>query len=254
MAAPARERTEILVVGAGMAGLASARDLAKSGRRVVVLEARERIGGRIHTDRSRPDRPLDLGASWIHDYKGNPLTALAKAFRAKVVVTDYGDQTVYAADGKELSTMLQDALYKNYARLLQALGSYIEERRKAPVLGEPTLVWLISGGAALALEEMSDAEVQAAALAPLRRMFGEARVPPPEAVRITRWGKDPFARGSYSHVRPGFARDDRRMLAEPLGDRVFFAGEATDIESPSTAHGAYASGVRAAKRILSLPR
>ncbi len=71
--------TDVVVVGAGVSGLAAARALAQGGRRVVVLEARERIGGRTWTDDAL-GVPVDLGASWIHGVDGNPLWALAPAF------------------------------------------------------------------------------------------------------------------------------------------------------------------------------
>ncbi|MDX8346915.1 FAD-dependent oxidoreductase [Cognatiyoonia sp. IB215446] len=66
----------ICVVGAGMSGLAAASSLAKSGNDVTILEARDRIGGRIWTDEGL-GAPLDLGASWIHGTEDNPLMVLA---------------------------------------------------------------------------------------------------------------------------------------------------------------------------------
>src|SRR5215510_3777996 len=57
----------VLVIGAGLAGLAAARRLADAGCRVIILEARDRIGGRVHTLRDpRLPIPLELGAEFIH--------------------------------------------------------------------------------------------------------------------------------------------------------------------------------------------
>lgn len=55
-----------LVIGAGMAGLAAAATLREAGEQVVILEARDRIGGRVSTDRDFSDVPVELGAEFIH--------------------------------------------------------------------------------------------------------------------------------------------------------------------------------------------
>ncbi|WP_109485923.1 flavin monoamine oxidase family protein [Occallatibacter savannae] len=60
-------RQRILVIGAGMAGLTAARRLAEAGRQVLVLEARDRVGGRIRTIREG-DQILELGAEFIHGH------------------------------------------------------------------------------------------------------------------------------------------------------------------------------------------
>lgn len=55
-----------LVIGAGTAGLVAAAALRNAGEPVTVLEARDRIGGRVHTDRNLSDIPVELGAEFIH--------------------------------------------------------------------------------------------------------------------------------------------------------------------------------------------
>ena len=73
-------RKSIVVIGAGISGLAAASLLAGAGHEVTVLEARNRIGGRLWTSRQM-GVPLDLGASWIHGIKSNPLTTLADSLK-----------------------------------------------------------------------------------------------------------------------------------------------------------------------------
>ncbi|CAM9738978.1 unnamed protein product, partial [Choristocarpus tenellus] len=71
---PAGER--VLVVGAGLAGLSAARELANKGYEVVVVEVRDRVGGRIHTS-LLGGVPVDMGAAFIHGVDDNPVAALA---------------------------------------------------------------------------------------------------------------------------------------------------------------------------------
>lgn len=73
------DRVDTIVVGAGVAGLTAARLLSRNGRRVVVLEARDRVGGRVWSVREG-GVTTDLGASWIHGITGSPVAAAADAF------------------------------------------------------------------------------------------------------------------------------------------------------------------------------
>lgn len=93
----------VVVIGAGLAGLAASRELIRAGHQVVVLEARDRMGGRIWTSSKWPDLPLDLGASWIHGVTGNPITGLADQLGARRLVTSYERTAIYNTDGEVLS-------------------------------------------------------------------------------------------------------------------------------------------------------
>jgi monoamine oxidase len=424
-------RADVIVIGAGMAGLACARKLGQQGKRVLILEGRPRLGGRIH---SAPLQgvSVDLGASWIHGGKGNPIRDLARDAGARLVRTDYEALELFDIDGRPLKGREYKAIDRLWERTMQELlraqrnaardhslepivrrafdetglsateqrgvrwaltseiacayaaefhdlslsqwdedeeygggdfqfaggystlvdflagectrlgveirtgaivrsidwssrevrvrtgdgdyeaaqavvtlplgvlkrgavqfaGTLPEEKRQAirrlgfgtlnkvvmafakqfwpdeenyfgclsetdethidfwnlePVVGTPVLAALIGGDAAVRLEGLSDAEILRLVLDQLRPAFGTQE---PLAVQITRWANDPFAYGTYSHVPPGATYDDYEALAEPIGNRVFFAGEATSVEYPSTVHGAYESGERAAKEIL----
>jgi monoamine oxidase len=85
-----------------MAGLGAARLLHDAGARVTVIEARDRIGGRTHTSHLWPDLPVDMGASWIHGTKGNPVTALARDCGLKLTPTDYKRSVTYDDAGREV--------------------------------------------------------------------------------------------------------------------------------------------------------
>ena len=66
--------TEVVIVGAGAAGIAAARRLAAANRRFIVVEAADRVGGRCITDTSLLGVPFDLGAHWIYSPDVNPVT------------------------------------------------------------------------------------------------------------------------------------------------------------------------------------
>jgi len=92
----------VVVIGAGLAGLAAARHLHDAGRQVLVLEARNRPGGRVYTSHRWSDLPMDLGASWIHGLQGNPLTRLAQAAGARLVETSYDASLTLDALGRAI--------------------------------------------------------------------------------------------------------------------------------------------------------
>ena len=75
-----------------------------------MLEGRDRIGGRIHTSTQWSDLPLDLGATWIHETTGNPLTALATEANAALITTRYADSIGYDVDGSEWTTADENRL------------------------------------------------------------------------------------------------------------------------------------------------
>ena len=91
--------SEFCVVGAGYAGLAAARSLTKAGRTVAVLEARDRVGGRVWTQHFEDGTPADFGGTWIgpgHDR----VYALAREFDIKTYPTFVDGENVIMREGK----------------------------------------------------------------------------------------------------------------------------------------------------------
>lgn len=102
-------RFDTVVVGAGVAGLVAARLLAAAGRTVVVVEARDRVGGRVSTER-RDGQVTDLGASWVHGVNDSAVAAAADAFGMRTVEFTVGGYqpdsrpiAYYGPDGERLS-------------------------------------------------------------------------------------------------------------------------------------------------------
>lgn len=429
MAPQAKANKKVLIIGAGLAGLGAARLLADLGHDVTILEARPRMGGRIWTSTKWSDLPLDLGATWIHGVKGNPLSRLADGVKAPRTATSYdssvtltsggrpltaseesdlelvrqrvhtalvkaqksaADRSVRSAvsalerelsatplrlsyldfvlnseyeqeyggsaedlsvhwfdSGKEFSggdvffsqgfqviiqrlsqgldvrlgrkvqsirvhgskvvvksereeftgdqvlvtlplgvlqsgrvtfspdlpdskktaihRLKMGVLNKCYLRfdrsfwpeeadwleiLPEQRGHWVEWVSFVRAAGKPILLGFNAADRGREIENLSDQEIVADAMKTLRRAFGPA-VTEPVDWQITRWASDPFSLGSYSFNALGSKPADRSELARPVGGRIFFAGEAASPDFFGTAHGAYLSGIEAAKAMNS---
>ncbi|MGC5342573.1 flavin monoamine oxidase family protein [Streptomyces sp. DT171] len=104
---------ETIVVGAGAAGLAAAEWLRKNdaNHKVLVLEAAKRVGGRLFTSTEwGGDYPLDIGASWIHGNRGNPVAALRDEYDIRTVVTDLDSLVLYDSSGNPVPEADQEAM------------------------------------------------------------------------------------------------------------------------------------------------
>lgn len=425
----AREAQRVLVIGAGIAGLAAAQALTRVGHDVTVLEARARTGGRIWTSEQWPAVPLDLGASWIHGVRGNPLTGVAHRLGAKRIATSFARTVTYQTSGplltraeearltrirKRLSAALHKAqnatrdtsvrqavallegsfaddaealrflnfclsseIEHEYAGSADRLSAYWYDSGKAfrgddvlfphgfqaitdalaqevdvrlsqvvkeirwhqpevelrtadaafvadrvvitlplgvlqhgavrfvPALPAdkehaisklgfgvlnkcylrfarpfwpadkdwiqyipeqhgawcewlsltratqaPVLLGFNAAAYGRTIEAWSDQKIVARAMATLHRIFG-SDIPEPLDHQITRWASDPFARGAYSYNAVNTDPAMRETLARPLNGRLFFAGEACHKDYFGTTHGAYLSGLQAARDVLS---
>ena len=88
----------VIIVGAGISGLAAAKKLNEKGLRVIVLESKDKVGGRLKTNRSL-GIAFDEGASWIHGTNGNPISLLANQSGMTTEFTDDSSRISYDMGG-----------------------------------------------------------------------------------------------------------------------------------------------------------
>ncbi|MBS0363933.1 MAG: FAD-dependent oxidoreductase [Proteobacteria bacterium] len=115
--------------------------------------------------------------------------------------------------------------------------------------GRPYIEAFLGGRCARGLENEGKGALAAFALEELGQLMGSDFRRGLSVLGETRWAHDPWALGSYSHALPGHA-PDRQVLAAPVEERIFFAGEATHATWYSTVHGAWESGERAADEAI----
>ena len=110
--------TDVAVIGGGMAGLAAARTLADAGRHVLLIEARNRLGGRVYTIRdTRSPVPVELGAEFIH---GRPGVTLALLRECGFAAIDTSGTRYAMENGKlRLAPDRSDALRELMKRVLR---------------------------------------------------------------------------------------------------------------------------------------
>jgi monoamine oxidase len=226
---------DVLVLGAGIAGLAAARTLTESGLRVILLEARDRVGGRMWTDHSL-GMPLDLGASWIHGVKGNPIAKLAAQWNIKTVPTDYENFSTFDAEGNELSageeSAMEDLFDSIYAEVEQMQENTDDDISLQEALDE-----------VIARHNLSAKELH-------RLNFyiqGETSLEygaDPGDLSLWNWdqdeelgGREVVFPGGYNQITDGLAKDlDIRLDVKV--EVVSYGGDGVDVETTSGTFGA----------------
>ena len=118
---------DVVVVGAGIAGITAARLLREQGYSVTVLEARSRIGGRAYTESKTFGIPYDHGCAWLHSADINPLTDMVRG--AGYDVQDEGSRDIWLHfDGQEASDGDYASAGEAYGMLQDRLESWSGER------------------------------------------------------------------------------------------------------------------------------
>src|SRR3981189_3325347 len=91
-AAPLPREADIVVIGAGAAGIAAARRSMGATRRVIGVEAASQIGGRCQTDSTSFEVPFDRGARWMHNPETNPMIRLARPAGLEITTAPSGQK------------------------------------------------------------------------------------------------------------------------------------------------------------------
>jgi len=112
----------VVVIGGGISGLAAAKKLKQKGFTIIVLEAQEKVGGRMRTDRSL-GVAFDEGASWIHGPNGNPITNLASQSGANTFQTSDDNIKVYDTNGTSYTDTVLTTSENQFESALNAVRS-----------------------------------------------------------------------------------------------------------------------------------
>jgi len=118
-------RVDVAIVGAGAAGIAAARWLRANGASALVLEARDRVGGRAHTDHSTFGMPLDCGCAWLHSAEQNPWTAIAREQGFTVIerLPDWRRRIGGRTPSPEQGAAIGSALERNFTLIFAAASA-----------------------------------------------------------------------------------------------------------------------------------
>jgi len=145
----------VIIVGGGISGLAAANSLQARGAKVIILEAKNRIGGRLYTDNVL-GAPFEVGAGWIHGPSNrNPIKKLANKIKSKTFVTDDNNYVLFDKKGKQVSDRNFQKTHEKWESILSYLDERIEigdtrslaeaiNEEFPEALGDPLLNWAFS--------------------------------------------------------------------------------------------------------------
>jgi polyamine oxidase len=191
----------VLVVGAGMAGIGAARSLRDAGWPVQLIEARDRIGGRVFTTRDW-GVPLDMGASWIHGTTDNPLTEVAKKANIDTVATDYFG--IHATiDPKVQPNEYNDDIAKGWRKFVERVSDDADGGNLASAVD-----------AAVKRKELSDPERLQLALF-LNTEIGQEFAADPDQLSATKFDEGDYTTGPQVIIPSGYD-NLARVLADGL--------------------------------------
>jgi monoamine oxidase len=227
------------------------------------LIARHAAGGRVAL--GTPVTRIDTSAKVLHiDTPRGALTADAAIVTVSTNILAAGAiafetrfyDTLHAAACLPLGLADKLFLAVDGAEALEA-DAHLLGNPRSPItatytlrpFGHPVIEAMFGGEGARAMEAEGLNGAAAFAIDELCALLGNDWRPRLRLIAGSAWGKDPHILGSYTHALPGQAAQ-RAVLATPIDDRIRFAGEACSLTEFSTAHGAYKTGVDAARALI----
>lgn len=161
---------DVVVIGAGVSGLVAARRLVDAGARVVVLEARDRLGGRIHSDDEFAEAPVDRGAEWIHGSSSSTWRYLTRfGLEAKPALGTFGMRFAHEGRLHHPWWLLRPSTLRLGFAVSSMLGKQVPEQSVAAYLASRgvtgvglMLAQLATASACAPLEGLGVAEARAA--------------------------------------------------------------------------------------------
>lgn len=155
------QAARVIIVGAGMAGLAAANVLRQAGVECVVLEGRDRLGGRLWT-RDLGGIPVDFGGSWIHEPDGNPMSDFADAAGVDRVAVDpiANLLSIHAYDERTGSTLLTtdtSLAFASYAGFEETSQAWLQQLGPDASVKDGIEAYMKLAGAAMLPEQRARA-------------------------------------------------------------------------------------------------
>ena len=250
----------IIVIGAGFAGLACADRLVNLGHNVTVLEARDRVGGRVWSQElipGRPDTVVERGAEFV--LSGYDVMQ-EMAHRFDLPVAPSG-MSYYVREPRHATSPVTAAEVAEAARSLRATAEAADSSTTLPDflrahLPDSPAAEVISARAAIswaapALERLDVVNGDGHWLDALRTLRPDLDLDV-EGALLTTWDDDPWATFAYSGLGAVSQPDDDRIIGAPIG-RVHIAGEHTAGEWSGLMEGALRSGLRVADEVHARP-
>ncbi|MGD9592649.1 MAG: flavin monoamine oxidase family protein [Candidatus Berkiella sp.] len=119
---PANDNPTIAIVGAGLSGLTAAKALTSHGINVILIEARDRVGGRIESLQLSDNLFVEMGAQFIHGAKDNPLFNISDHYHLEMIPYTKSAWGLYDMDGQELDKNQLNDLVDEYKEQIKVLN------------------------------------------------------------------------------------------------------------------------------------